>query len=128
MPRALFLLPRGLPPRLVEAVLQHLLRVARGPTQSGSKASRSVPPGAEPKQDVANIGPWLQTMTPSLPQGIGWNRTAARGPKRPDSPETPQFFRPIAWIRTVRSETLLSIVRRPSLTNCRNAVHAGSSQ
>ena len=50
------------------------------------------------------------------------NSTAARGPASA-LPKNSQFFRPIAWIRNVRSETLLSMVSWPSPTYRRNASH-----
>src|SRR5262245_39748916 len=43
------------------------------------------------------------------------NNTAARGPAS-SLPRNSQFLRPTAWSRNVRSDTLLSIVNRTSLT------------
>ena len=50
------------------------------------------------------------------------HKTAAREPAS-SFPRNNQFFRPIAWSLTRRSEMLLSIVSRPSSVYRHNARH-----
>lgn len=65
----------------------------------------------EAEQKLADVTPRLNPM--ALGAGKIVYNTAARGPAA-SLPRKSQFFRPMAWRRSVLSLTLLSIVRRPS--------------
>ena len=63
------------------------------------------------QQNFAQVGPGLDPMT--LCSGEDGEQNGGSRPAC-SLPRNSQFFRPMAWCRSVRSLTLLSIVSRPS--------------
>ena len=99
--------------------MQHVLEVVRSPAVWQQRLQIRFP-RAQPQQNVPQIRPRFKAMTlRSRQDGEQYRRSRAGI----GIPRNSQFFLPIAWSRNVRSETLLSIVSRPSLTYCRNAAH-----